>query len=307
MDVFFTVAGQVLVLLFLVLFGVLLTKIRILNDTVVRGVTDMVLTFVTPCVIIKSFIREFDKKTLNAVLLSFLISFCIHIGFIIIGHMLFSKSPDSRKRVLRFGMIFTNCGFMSLPLQEAILPNTGVLYGASYIAIFNLFVWSYGITEISGDKKFITPKKLVLNPGIIGLTVGILIFLLQIPVPSPVKNTIGHIAALNTPIPMIIIGFHLANSDILKGVRDVRCLVSVAVRLIIMPLAALGIMYLCGVRGDMLISMTISASAPIAAITTMFSARFDKDTALSVNMVSISTLLSLVTMPLLIAFATAIA
>jgi predicted permease len=106
---------------------------------------------------------------------------------------------------------------------------------------------------------------------------------------------------------MIVIGYHLAKSDILKGLRDVKCLLSVFVRLFLLPFAAVGIMYLCGVRGDLLVSMAISSSAPIAAITTMFSAKFDKDTELSVNMVSISTVLSLISMPLVVTVAQMIA
>lgn len=307
MGMFLTVLEQVVILILLVLLGVLLTKIKILNDNVARGMTDLVLTFVTPSVIISSFIREYDKKTLNAILLSFLVAFCLHIGFIVVSRLLFGKTPDDSKRVLRFGMIFSNCGFMSLPLQQALLPENGVLYGASYVAIFNLFVWSYGIITISGDKKYMSPKKLILNPGIIALTIGVIVFLTQIPVPTFAKSTLGHLSALNTPVPMIVIGYHLANSDILKGLRDVRCLLSVFIRLFAMPLAAVGIMYLCGVRGDLLVSMAISSSAPIAAITTMFSAKFGKDTELSVNMVSISTVLSLISMPIVVTIAQMIA
>ncbi len=304
---FITVLQQVVILIILVLFGVLLTKIKFLTAEVARGMTDIVLTFVTPCVIIKSFIREFDKSTLKAVLISFLAAFCVHIGFIIVSRLLFIKSGDAQKRVLRFGMIFTNCGFMSLPLQEALLPENGVIYGASFIAIFNLFVWSYGIITISGDKKYMSPKKLLLSPGLIGLVVGVLVFVTRLPVPQFVVDTLGHVASLNTPVPMIIIGYHLANSNILKGIRDIRCLVAVAVRLFVMPLLALGGMYVCGIRGDMLVSMMIASSAPTAAITTMFSAKFEKDTPLSVNTVSISTLLSLVSMPIMITLAKMIA
>lgn len=307
MDMFLTVFEQVIVLLLLVLLGSLLTKFKILNGTAAKGMTDIVLTFVTPCVIIKSFIREFDQKTFKAILLSFLAAFCIHIGFILISSLLFSKSEDSKKRVYRFALIFSNCGFMSLPLQEAVLPENGVLYGASFIAIFNLFTWSYGIIEMSGDKKYMSPKKLLLNPGIIGLCIGIAIFLLQIPVISPLKLTIEHMASLNTPLPMIIIGYHLANSNIIDGIRNVRCILAVIMRLIALPLAALGVMYICGMRGDLLISMMIAACAPTAAITTMFASKFEKDVSLSVNIVSISTVFSLITMPLIITFTQAIA
>ena len=196
---------------------------------------------------------------------------------------------------------------MSLPLQQSIVGDIGVFYGSAYIAIFNLFVWSYGITHMSGDKKYMTPKKLIINPGIIGLTIGLIIFLFSIPTPKILNETVFYIASLNTPLPMIIIGYHLANSNILNGLKNIKCLFAILLRLFVFPILALAIMYICKIRGDMLVSSLISCSAPVAAITTMFSAKFGRDTSLSVNLVSLSTILSLISMPLLITFAQYIA
>ncbi|MBQ1962247.1 MAG: AEC family transporter, partial [Clostridia bacterium] len=154
--IFFTVFKQVFILLLLIALGFLLTKRKIFTDAGVKSMTELVLLFVTPCVIIKSFIREYDPATLKYILISFAAAVGIHLLFIITAHLLF-RSKDQRKNcVLRFGVVFTNCGYMSLPLQEAVLGADGVLYGASFIAIFNLIVWSYGITLMSGDKKYIS-------------------------------------------------------------------------------------------------------------------------------------------------------
>lgn len=305
--IFFTVLKQVIVLLLLIALGVLLTKRGIFTEAGVKSMTDLVLLFVTPCVIIKSFIREFDPSTLKAVLISFIAAVGVHVLFIVIGTLLCRSKDEARRRVLRFGVVFTNCGYMSLPLQEAVLGFDGILYGASFIAIFNLIVWSYGITEMSGDRRYISPKKLILNPGIIGLTVGLIIFLASIPVPEVISAPVGYLAALNTPLPMMIIGYHLAQSDLKKALRDWECLLAVGIRLVLMPLIAIGILYLCGLRGSLFVSVVIAACAPTAAITTMFSAKFNKATELSVNMVSLSTVLSLITIPLLVTFAQSIA
>ena len=294
------VSAQVLILFILILIGFILAKAKVLGDKSVKGMTDLVLYTVTPCVIIKSFIREFEPKLLKNLLLSFLIAFSAHILFIALSRIFLRSNNKSQEKVLQFAVIFSNCGFMSIPLQQALLGDMGVFYGSSYVAIFNLFIWSYGILLMSGDKAYLTPKKLVINPGVIGLTVGVVIFLASIPVPRILGETVGYMAALNTPLPMIIIGYHLYNSSLLEGFKNLKCLFAVFLRVVLFPLLALGVMYLCGVRGVMLISSVISCCAPSAAITTMLSAKFERDTALSVNMVSLSTLLSLVTMPLII-------
>lgn len=300
MDIFLKVVEQVIILLILIVLGYILAKTKILNAQGIRCITDVVLLFVTPCVIIQSFIRPFDTETLRGVLMSFLAAAGVHLLFIGLA-MLFCRCKDeAKRRVLRFGVIFTNCGYMSLPLQQAVLGDDGVLYGASFIAIFNLIVWSYGITEMSGDIKYISPRKLLLNPGIIGLVIGILVFVFSFTPPTVISAPISYLASLNTPLPMIIIGYHLAQSDIRKAFKDRDCMLAIALRLIVMPVLVLEILYLIGLRGSLLTAMVIAASAPTAAITTMFSAKFDKATDLSVNMVSLSTVFSVITIPVIV-------
>lgn len=304
---FINVFTQVVILFILIILGVLLTKGKILTEKGVQSMTDTVLMLVTPCVIIKSFIREFDTSVLKNLLISFLIAFLVHLGFIILSHTILHSKEKASERVLRFGTVFSNCGYMSIPLQQAILGDIGVLYGSSFIAIFNLFIWSYGIITMSGDKKYLTPKKMLLNPGIIGITIGLLIFIFSLPVPKLISEPISYLAALNTPLPMIIIGYHLTKSNLLYGLKNFKCILAILLKLLVFPSLALGVMYLCGVRGDMLVSSVISCSAPTAAITTMFASKFSADTPLSVNMVSLSTILSLGTMPLLVTIAQYIA
>ena len=196
---------------------------------------------------------------------------------------------------------------MSIPLQQALLGDTGVFYCSSYIAIFQLFIWSYGILTMSGDKKYVTPKKLIINPGLIGLGVGLVIFLLSIPIPKIIAEPISYMASLNTPLPMIVIGYHLAHSKLIEGIKNFKCLYAIFIKLFLFPLLTLGVMYVCGVRGIMLVSSIISTSAPTAAMATMFAAKFDRSTSLSVNMVSLSTAFSLISMPIIITLAQYIA
>lgn len=299
---FITVATQVIILLILISIGFIAAKTRLLNDTGVKNMTDFVLMLVTPCVIIKSFIREFNTAILKNLLISFLITILAHIFFIIAGKLLLHSKDLSQQKVLRFGVVFSNCGYMSIPLLQSLLGDDGVFYGSSYIAVFNIFIWSYGLMLMSGQKT-VNAKKLILNPGIIGITVSLIIFLCSIPIPQIIYEPIAHIAALNTPIPMIIIGYHLASSNLLKGLKDIKCVFAILLKLFILPLVVLFAMYFCGIRGTLLLALTICSCAPTAAITTMFSAKYGADTELSVTLVSLSTILSLISMPIIVTLA----
>lgn len=304
---FITVFSQVMILMLMILAGFIAAKTKIMTDEGAKCCTDIALIIVTPCVIIKSLIREYDGKILKSLALTFGLTFLVQFLMIILSHVILHSKDKKRERVLRFGTVFANCGFMSLPIQQVMLGDDGTLYGSAYIIMFNLVIWSYGVFLISGDTSFIKPKKLLINPGIIGLTIGLIIFIFSLPVPKILYSAVDYMSAIYTPLPMLIIGYHLAQTKISDSFKDIQCIFAVILRMLVFPFAAMGILYLIGIRGTLLISISISVSAPVAAITTMFSSKFGADTPLSVNMVSLSTILSMASMPLIITVAKLIA
>lgn len=305
--VYTNVLTQVAILLILIFIGFCLTKLKILTESAVKSITDIVLYLVTPCVIIKSFAdRDYSPASLKKLLISFLWAVIVHFLFIALAHLLIRTKKISEKKVFLFSVVFSNCGFMSLPLQQAVLGDEGVFFGASYVAIFNIFMWCYGSFVMSGDKKALLSKKAVLNPGVIAVTIGFIVFILSVPIPKIIYEPISYLAAFNTPLPMIIIGYHLTRGNFFKTFKNGWAIWSIALRLVIMPLAALGIMWVAGLRGALLVSLSISACSPIAAATTMFAGKYGGETQLSANTVSLCTVLSVITMPLIIAFASLI-
>ena len=301
---FITVFTQVSVLMLMIAVGFIAAKTGIMTEAGAACCTDIALIIATPCVIIKSLMRRFDAAVMKSLLLAVALTLLVQVLMITLGTLLLRSKDLRRQRTLRFGSIFANCGFMSLPLQEVMLGSDGTLYGSAYVIMFNLVVWSYGVYLISGDKRYIQPKKLFVNPGIAGLLIGLIIFVFSVPVPRVLSSTVNYLAAIYTPLPMLIIGYHLSKTNVLKAFKDVKCIIAVLLRLIVYPLVSLGALYILGVRGTLLVSVIISLSAPVAAVTTMFSSKFGGgDTALSVDMVSLSTVLSIITMPAVITLA----
>lgn len=296
---FETVFTQVIILFILIFIGFILNKANILNEVGAKAVTDIVLYIATPAVIIKSFIREFSPDLLKNLGIGFLAGIIAHIIFILLSILLLRSKDISKQKILQFGVIFSNCGYMSLPLLQAVLGDDGVFYGATYIAVFQIATWSYGLFLMGDGFKSMTPKKVILSPGIIGFAVAFIIFVLEIPVPSIIREPINYMASLNTPLPMIIIGYHLANSNFLKGLLDIRLLFATVLKLVVFPLIAIFGFYICGIKGTMPMALTTCISAPTAALCTMFASKFERDTSLSVTMVSLTTLLSIISMPLI--------
>ena len=149
---FITVGTQVLELFILIALGFLCGKTKMLNDTAVKSITDIVLYIVCPCVIVQNFIRPFDTAMLQGLLTAAAAALLIHILSIVIAMLLFHDKVPERNRVYRFALIFSNCGYMSLPMQQAILGADGVFFGAVYIVIFNVVMWTFGVWLSGGEK-----------------------------------------------------------------------------------------------------------------------------------------------------------
>jgi len=303
-----TVGGQVLVLFILIAVGYICGKIGFMSQGTAKHITDIVLYFVTPCVIINAYQQvDFDPNILLNLGITSLCAIGVHLISILIVIIAFRSKDVSKKSVLRFGTVFSNCGFMSLPLQQAIIGQEGVLYGAAFLGVFNIFLWSYGVVCMSGSKENLSKRTLLLNPGILGVIIALVLFLFSIKLPVVILQPIEYLAGLNTPLPMIIIGYYLSNSKISNGLKDKYAWLSTILRLVVIPVVCLLIMYLVGIREDILITVAIAVSAPVAAATTMFATKFEKDTELSVNLVSLSTIFSMVTMSCIVAITQMIA
>lgn len=316
LESFFIVAKQVIVLFILISVGFSCNKFKIFNEETIRGMTNMMLFVVTPCIIVDSFQRPFNSNDLGLLGIALFVAILYHALNILFAHTCVYEKEDKRQRVMRFGLVFSNAGYMAFPLQEAILGKDGLFFGAVIIAVFNVLLWTYGVWEMSGSlfhtkEKTSKARQLLLaaragfiNPGTIGVVVGLIFFFNSITLPEVIGKPVSFLAALNTPLPMIIIGFYLANAKIGRVFTDLRAYNMMFIRLIVVPVLLFALLYLMGIRDHVLVvALVIAASAPAAAATTMFSAKFGQDTLHSVAVVSYSTLISMITMPLVVGLA----
>lgn len=305
-DNFTAIAQQVLVLFILIAVGFGCGKKGVITEHASKKMTDIVLYVVTPCVMIAAFQREFSFELLGKVFIAAITATVIMTASILLARLVIRDKNEARKKVLQFSVIFSNCGFMSLPLQKALLGDDGWFFGSIFVAIFNVFCWTYGLADMSGDIKQLSIKKLALNPGIIGVLAAVILFVAKIKLPVFIIEPVTHLANLNTPIPMLIIGFYLSRADFKKAFTDKGTYLAMLLRLAVIPVAAALAMALLHLDAKMTIAFTIACSAPTAATTTMFAAKFDRDVELSVSAVTASTLLSIITMPLVVSLAYAL-
>ena len=290
-----TVLGKVAVMLLLIALGVFLSRRGALTERGASEITSLLIKVVTPCLIIHSLISsEGDLSPLDLLLCVGVssLSFLLAIG---LAFLSFRREPDERRKVLRFAAIFSNAGFMGLPLVQGIVGGQGVVFGSLFVVTFNLFCWTLGYGMMSGGKMDL--KSALLNPGVLGLAVGLPLFFLKLPLPLFLTEAVGSLAQLNTPLAMLVIGSYVAKVDLRAALGDRRVYWMCFLRLIAAPALYFGALLLLRPQRDLFLSTLIQASAPVAANCVLFSVEYGGDADLAAQCVAVSTVLSVLSIP----------
>ena len=302
---FTVVAGQVASLFIMIAVGFGMYRANKITDAGAGQMTDLLLYTVTPCVVINAFNRPFDPKTALAIAVFAGVSSGILLLCILVGKLVYRKGDPNARAVLRFSSVFSNCGFMGIPLAGAVCGEAGTLYASVFVVLFNLCQWTYGYAMMSGER--LSLRKVLLNPCVIGLAVGLPVFLLSLRLPSPVSGAVSMMAALNSPLAMIVIGTHLAKADIKSTLGDKRCYFASAMRLILLPAVILPVVLtLPWFNEAQTVTLAVMIGAPVAASTSLFAVKFGRDAALASRLVAMSTIFSMATLPLLVSIVRAV-
>jgi Predicted permeases len=295
--------NQIMVLFLIMLVGAAAKKFRAVDDSLQKNITDFIFNVSLPALLISSMRFEFSQELLKSSVILFLVSIGLYVlstvfAFVIVR---FIKADELSKKIYRFILIFSNIGFMGYPVVDAIYGHKGLFYTAIFNITYNFYVWTMGIFIISSrteDKKI--GLKNVINPGTVAIIIGLLMFIFSIPLPKPIVSMLDMVGNTTTPLSMILIGFMLANFSIKKAFASPMVFVMAMFRLIIIPLIFL--LILKPFISDSLVFdvPVILMAMPAAAITAMFAEKFGGDTYLASQNVFITTLLSVITIPLMV-------
>jgi len=318
---FLLVAKQVAILFVLIGAGMACRRAKLVDEFAIRGMVNVLILLVTPAIVIDCFQRPFDPAMLHQLGLAFVIATAAHVVAIALAYLT-TRGDERTLPVLRLATVFSNAGFMGIPLEYAILGPKGVFYGIVYVAMFNVFMWSWGLREMRNNRIDGSPDppnlqtsklpnlnlKMFVNPGTVGIAIGLPLFLFSVTLPEIIGKPVHMLAELNTPFAMLVIGYYLAGADLKTLVRIPAVHTAAFMRLVAFPLIVLGGLYL--LRGwldrTMALAIVTAASAPVAAMVTMFASKYDRDVDMSVGLVSGTTVLSIFTMPAIIAIAMAV-
>lgn len=291
---------QIAIMALLILVGIFLSRKAYLSEQGTKDLGAVLIRVVIPAVIIKSYITPYSQQRLLQLGQSALLALIACLLAMLISALVFGK----RHRLENFAASFCNAGFIGIPLVQAAIGEDGVFLVAAMITLLNLFQWTYGVFVMTGNRDAVSAKAILKNPVVAALTIGLVIFLTQLPVPPIVVSTLGYISGINTPVAMILLGTYLAKLPLRRILLEKRAYLCVLFRLAVIPLATLLGFKLIPIRDtNVLLAVFLSAATPVGTNICIYAQQYDCDYEYSVITVCLSTLLSAATVPLLVAAA----
>ena len=279
-------------------------KTGLIDDAFSKKLSSLIVKIGQPMLIISSLIAlDYSAENLRRGLIALGISFALHTFMAIAAYFSVSWMRDLDERKLsEFAVIFTNCGFVGFPIVESLLGKEWLFCGAFYLIGFHLSLWTWGIFILSRGREDIklTPKKIFINYGTIPCVIGFILFIQPIALPEFVGKTATFLANLCTPLSLLVAGGLIATESLREFFGRPKLYYVCAVRLLVIPLAAVLIMKLAGVPDDYLAYTAVMAAMPCASMASMLGELYGIKPGYASRLVGLSTVLCTATIPLVV-------
>lgn len=299
MELALITAQQVIVLFLLIGCGFVAVKTGVLKQEGKQTLSNLLLYLVVPAMIVHSYMMEFSEEILHNLLAAFGMSILAILIGTAITLLLTARRKDRRMPIFRFACVFSNAAYMGFPLISALFGSEGLLYASAYVTVFNILLWTMGYGMVSGSSN---PKEvarsLLHTPVLYAMVVGLAIYLLQIPVPNLIAQPIDLLSGMNTPLSMLITGMLIAAGDLKSIVCDQHIWKLAALRMVLIPAVCVAVFALLGFHGMSAQVVLLLECCPAAAITSVFAVQFGHEERFAAGSVVLTTLLSIVTLPL---------
>lgn len=299
------VAQQVTMMFLLILVGIYSRRKNMLNDDAARCFSTFLLNVALPCSMVSSLYVEKKPHLLPGFAIALLLGAVMHGIGVLCAKVLIKERAGEMCHAERFALVFANSAYMAIPLVKATMGEEAAFYTVAFVAMFLIWHWTYGILELGGT---LNADKVIKNPSIIAIVVGFIIFWTQIPIPEAVMGTVRLLGGLTSSLSMIIAGVFLANVKIsdMKGKNMYRL---AFLRCILLPAVMLGLLYFSGAaswfdgaRVPVMVAL-YCYSCPSAVSVILLSASLGRDAVYPSKLVALTTVISLVTLPMVSAAA----
>ena len=290
---------QILVMLVMMSVGVALTKLKMIDEDGVAQISNITLYVATPAVVISSLAIQFDKEQLQTggIVMAF------YVGLLVVAILVGRIGCGGADRVGQFAVAFSNSGFIGIPLIQGILGEEYTFYVTMTMVVSTVIFWTYGVYLMSGDKGEVSVRKILTNPNFIAVLIGLVLFFAPIELPYIVEQALNGMKNLNTGLGMIILGAYLGQSNVMLMLTDTRLYKACILRLVVAPIVTIALLYFMPASFEVRMVLMIIGAAPAASATSMLAQKYGADYQYGTGLSIGTTVLSMATMPAVLALA----
>ena len=290
-------------LLLLMALGFFLNKLGIFSRESNRMLSDLIVKVTTPLLIISS-VCETGGEDLNRLSILPVLggAFILYLALIAAGELIARLPffPKTERDATACMLVFSNNSFMGIPVLESLYGSASIFYNSIINFPFFIFLFTYGAARISGGKQKFNIRS-IFTPGVLSALAALVIFLSGIRLPALIVDTCGMVGGVTSPLSMMVLGSSIAMYPLGESLRDWQSYLFSAFRLLIVPGAALIVCRLIGIGDYYTGIVTLSCAMPVASMVLMLAEQNGLDTAQISRTTLVTTLLSVVTIPLFVA------
>ncbi|WP_296879612.1 AEC family transporter [Thomasclavelia sp.] len=282
----------------LIFIGYILRKLNIISKENRKSVTDLVIDIILPANIICSFMIEMNQEIIISGLTILIVSIVIQLACQFLGKYFFNKATARQQSVLQYGTICSNAGFMGSPLIQGLYGLDGLLFASIYLIPQRIVMWSGGVACFSDAKGKDVIKKVITHPCIVAVFIGMVLMISQVQLPNFITVSIQSLSNCTMALSMIVIGGILAEIRF-KDVLNKLTIYYSVIRLLVIPILVLIPCVLLSLPPLVTAVATVLAGMPAGSTTAILAEKYQGDAKLAVEIVFLSTALSLFTIPVL--------
>lgn len=278
--------------------GIYLSKRRLIREDNREALVRLMMDVTMPLMVLDAFNKPTTREEILSSLWVMVIAFigCAVTG--LIGLLLWRSQPDNKKKVLMYASMFSNAGNAGLPIISLVFGPTGVFYASMYLIAPRILQWTVGLSLFVKPEKGGWVKNVLLNPMVVMIYIGVIIMATGRQITGVFAEAIDSVGSMTSPLSMILIGATLANMNP-RMLLDKTVLVVSFFRLIAFPALFAFLLKPLNVDPMMMNVCVILLAMPAASNTAAMAERYGGDYKFASACVSVSTLLSIVTVPMI--------
>lgn len=293
--------NQTVMMFILMIVGLVLYRIKMISARGASQMADVVIYVSTPALTLQSLMVEFDMGVIYNALFAGGVTFALMFVAIALVSVVFRKPEQG---LARCSVVFSNCGFIGIPLVRSILGPEHIFTLTACNLAFTCLMWTYGVAQISGDKSQASLKQVLANPAIVAVVVGLVCFVTGWRFPEPVTLAIESLGDINTGLVMLVLGTYLGQVDFQRIITRARVYQVAFLRLIAIPLLTIAVLMLFPMVDEgTRMTVLIAYATPVASLAAVLSKKYKANAEMGIGLVAMTTLMSMVTMPLILTLA----